>query len=134
MNSQPEIPEIALDENALYREEVISDRRAGAIRRMVPVKVDGSDDTSRPTLYEGQTSLMTPAGSLPISFELEADSLEEAIRQFPQAARSEVERTLNELKEMRRQAASSIVTPGSGGGGFGGPTGSGGPGGGLTLG
>lgn len=117
MNSRPEIPDISLDLDNLYREEVFSDRRAGAVRRLVPVKSDGSEDSSRPVIYEGQTSLMTAAGSLPISFELTADSLEDALRQFPQAARQEIEQTLEELQEMRRQAASSIVMPGSGGGG-----------------
>lgn len=131
MNSRPEIPEISLDVDNLYREELFSDRRAGAVRRLVPVKADGSDDPARETLYEGQTSLMTAAGTLPISFELPARSLDEAIRQFPQAAREEVERTLEELQEMRRQASSSIVTPGSAGGGFGG--GGGGAGGGFNL-
>lgn len=130
MDSRPEIPEISLDIDNLYREELFSDRRAGAVRRLVPVKADGSDDPARETLYEGQTSLMTAAGTLPISFELPAQSLDEALRQFPQAAREEIERTLEELQEMRRQASSSIVTPGSGGGGggFGGLGGSGGGG------
>lgn len=130
MNSRPEIPDISLDEKNLYREELFSDRRAGAVRRLVPVKSDGADDPTREVLYEGQTSLMTAAGSLPISFELKAKSLDEAIRQFPQAAREEVERTLEELQELRRQSSSSIVTPGSGGGGFGGAGGMGGSGGG----
>jgi len=120
MTSQSEIPDISLDEKNLYREELFSDRRAGAVRRLVPVKSDGADDPTREVLYEGQTSLMTAAGSLPISFELKAESLDEAIRQFPQAAREEVERTLEELQELRRQTSSSIVTPGSGGGGGGG--------------
>ena len=67
-----QLPEIKLDATQLYREEIFTDRKAGTLRRLVPVKSDGSDDASRPTLYSGQTQLLTPAGVLPLAFELEA--------------------------------------------------------------
>ena len=47
------LPEIKFDVAELYREEVFTDRRAGTLRRMVPVTVDGSHDESRPVLYAG---------------------------------------------------------------------------------
>ena len=53
---------------------------------------------------------------MPLSFELAAASLDEAVEQFPEAAQQALERTMEELQEMRRQAASSLVVPGSGGG------------------
>ena len=131
---EQELPEIKLDETALYREENYSDRRVGAIRKLVPVTADGSDDPSRPVVFEGQASLMTPAGALPLHFELEAASLDEALEQFPAAAQAALENTLEELEKMRRDQQSSILVPGAGGGqgggmgpGMGGP-GMGGPG------
>ena len=61
--------------DALYREDVFTDQRVGTVRRMTPVKSDGSDDPGRPVLYIGQATIMTPMGSLPLSFELPAKSL-----------------------------------------------------------
>ena len=126
---QDELPEIKLDADGLYREESFTDRRSGILRRLTPVKRDGSDDESRPVLYLGQTQLMTQMGALPVSFEMEAASLEEALEKFPEAAKVGIRETIEEIQEMRRDAASSIVVPEAGGGGFGGG-GMGGPGGG----
>ena len=53
------LPDIKLDTTALYREDVFTDRRAGTIRVMTPVTVDGAVDAARPVLYAGQTQLMT---------------------------------------------------------------------------
>lgn len=131
MNSQADLPDIELDADNLYREDVFSDRQAGAIRRLMPVKPDGSQDNSRETLYEGQTSLLTAAGTLPLNFEIEAASLKDALDKFPQAAKMAIERTLDELQELRRQTSSSILTSGSGD--YGGPGGGGVPGGGIKL-
>lgn len=128
-----ELPEITLDTDSLYREETYTDRQAGILRCMVPVKTDGSEDTSRPTLWLGQTQLMTQMGVLPVSFEIEAANLAEAIAKFPEAAKEGIRQTFDELQEMRREAASSIVLPGQGGGGLGGVSGGGMPGGGIRT-
>jgi hypothetical protein len=118
--------EIKVDPNALYLEEVFTDRRVGTIRRMTPVKKDGERDSARAVLYIGETQVLTPAGALPIGFEIGAGSLEEAAEKFGQLAREAIERTVKELQELRRQAASQIVVPqgpipplggGAGGGG-----------------
>ena len=79
MAQEQQLPEIKLDISQLYREEIFTDRKAGTLRRLVPVLADGNADSSRPVLYSGQTQLLTPAGVLPLAFELEAASLEEAI-------------------------------------------------------
>lgn len=135
MSAEQQLPDIELDRANLYREDTFSDRRAGIIRRLTPVTPDGEDDPERPVIYEGQTSLLTGAGTLPISFEMEVGSLGEALDKFSEAAKEEVERTLEELRELQRKSSSSILTPGSGqGGGFGGGQGGGGmPGGGFQL-
>lgn len=119
-----EIPHIALDNDSLYREETVSDGKSGSIRKMIPVTMTGEDDSKRTTRYEGFTTLMTPAGSLPIHFDLEADNLPAALAAFPAAAKAEIERTMNELREIQRQSASSLYVPGQGGDyGGGGPAG-----------
>jgi hypothetical protein len=112
MATKPEpTNEIRVDPNALYLEEVFTDRRVGTIRRMTPVKKDGERDQARAVLYIGETQVLTPAGALPIGFEIGAGSLEEAAEKFGELAREAIERTVKELQEMRRQAASQIVVP-----------------------
>jgi hypothetical protein len=125
MAQEQQLPEIKLDATQLYREEIFTDRKAGTLRRLVPVKSDGSDDASRPTLYSGQTQLLTPAGVLPLAFELEASSLEDACGKFPDAVKVAIEQAIDEAREMRREAASRIVVPDAGGG-MGGPPAGGG--------
>ena len=103
--------EIKVDPNALYLEEVFTDRRVGTIRRMTPVNKEGTRDQARAVLYIGETQVLTPAGALPIGFEIGAGSLEEAAEKFGQLAREAIERTVKELQDLRRQAASQIVVP-----------------------
>lgn len=112
MADEPQMPEIRLDSGRLYREETFTDRRMGTLRKLHPVHADGSEDPARPVAWEGATSLMTPAGSLPLNFEIEAETLSEALEKFPDAAREALERTMEELRELRREQASSIVVPG----------------------
>jgi hypothetical protein len=100
--------------DALYREDIFTDQRIGTVRRMMPVKSDGSDDPSRPVIFIGQATVMTPMGSLPLSFELPAKTLAEAVAQFGPAAQHAIEDAARELQELRRQAASSIVIPEAG--------------------
>ncbi len=106
--------EMAMSPNELYREEVITDRRVGTVRRLIPITADGAEDASRPVQYIGSAQVLTPGGALPLSFELQADSLEQAVEQFAGAAEQALQSTVEELKEMQRQAASSIVVPKSG--------------------
>jgi hypothetical protein len=112
MSQMDNSPEIAMDANALSREEVYTDSRVGTIRVMTPVTIDGEVDSNRTIQFVGSTQVMTPGGALPLSFEIETDSLEGAVAGFGDAAKLAVERTMEELKEMQRQQASSIVVPG----------------------
>lgn len=115
-----------MDAKALYREEIYTDRKMGTLRVMQPVTPEGAADSARPTLYLGEAQLMTNMGPLPISFDIEAASLAEAIANYGEAAKVGVEQALRELQEMRRQASSSLVIPPAGaasaltGGGLGG--------------
>jgi hypothetical protein len=124
MANEQQLPEIKLDATQLYREEIFTDRKAGTLRRLQPVLADGNTDSSRPVLYSGQTQLLTPAGVLPLAFELEAASLEDACNKFPEAVKIAIEQAIEEAREMRREQASRIVVPEAGG--MGGPPGGGG--------
>lgn len=106
-----ETQDMTMDVNALYREDTVTDRKIGVIRRMVPIKADGSDDPGRATLYVGQAEIMTNMGPVPINFELEAATLADAVAGFAAAAQVAVERTVQQIQEMRRQAASQLVVP-----------------------
>jgi hypothetical protein len=116
MAAQNDLPDIELDPNSLYREDVFTDRRAGSIRRLTPVTTDGSVDASRPVLFSGQTQLLTPAGVLPLGFEIDAKTLEEALGKFPEGVKAALEQAIDEARELRREAASRIVVPEVGGG------------------
>ncbi len=100
-----------MDADSLYLEEMFTDRRVGAIRRLSPVKSDGSPDSARPTLFVGQAEIMTNMGPVPINFEIEGKSLDEAVNGFSAAATAAIERTVQQIQEMRRQAASQLVVP-----------------------
>jgi hypothetical protein len=110
------IPDIQIDSAGLYREDIFTDRKAGTIRRLIPVTANGEADTARATLYSGQTQLLTPTGVLPLGFEIEAASLEDAISKFPAAVKEAVEQAIEEAREYRREASSRIVVPDVGGG------------------
>lgn len=117
------LPDISMDTNALYREEVYTDRRIGVLRVQHPVKADGSADTARATLFSGEAQLMTSIGALPINFDIPAATFAEAMAAYGATSKAALERTMQELQELRRQAASSLVIPPSGsslGGGMGG--------------
>lgn len=105
-----------MDAADLYLEEVFTDRRVGTIQRLTPVSSDGLPDGSRSVVYVGQAQIMTPAGALPLSFEIPADSLEQAVAEFGPAAEKAVSETMQRLQEMRREAAGSIIVPDSGAG------------------
>lgn len=106
------LSEIKVDSENLYREETITDLRVATLRRMVPIKVDGTDDDSRPVLFMGETQLMSAGGPLPISCPIEASTLEDAIAKFPESVNAAVERMVEQAREMQRQEASRIVVPG----------------------
>ena len=113
-----------MDAASLYREEIVTDRKVGTIRLMVPIRSDGSPDPARPTLYTGDAQIMTNMGALPVSFDIEATDLAEAVAKYGEAAKIGIERTMRELQELRRQQSSGLIVPPAGtasalaGGGF----------------
>ncbi|MFO8007282.1 MAG: hypothetical protein R6V05_06045 [Candidatus Brocadiia bacterium] len=71
----------------------------------------------------GAINMRTPAGvqQFPISFEIEAGSIEEAFEQYTAHAKPKVEevrqRLQQQLDRLREQQGNRIVTPGEGGAG-----------------
>ena len=116
MAQEPGMPDIQVDRNGLYREEVFTDRKAGTLRRLVPVTADGAPDAARAVLWSGQTQLLTPGGVLPLAFEIDANTLDEALTRFPAAVHAALEQAIEEAREYRRESASRIVVPEVGGG------------------
>lgn len=125
MADRPDPREPDMDATTLYREEIITDRRVGTIRMMTPICADGRVDDKRQMLFVGEAQMLTSVGPLPISFDIEAATLAEAVQKYGAAAKDGFERAVRELQDMRRQQASSIVVPppgavgafGAGGGG-----------------
>lgn len=122
MGTPQNTDDLAMQSSAMYREEVFTDRKVGVIRVLTPVSADGMMDATRRVIYTGEAQILTAAGVLPLAFEIDASSLAEAVANFGRCARDAVERAAEELQELRRQAASSlIVTDRLPGGGAGAP-------------
>jgi len=107
--------DVRMDAADLWREEVVTDRKVGTLRVMIPIRADGQPDPARQTAFLGEAQMMTNMGPLPISFEIQAKSLAEAVAGYGAAAAAAFEHTLGELQELRRQSASSLVLPGQAG-------------------
>lgn len=100
-----------MDLNDLWREEVVTDRKVGTIRVLTPITAAGMADAKRAVQYIGQAQIMTPAGPLPLSFEIPAKTLEDAVVNFTAAAQKGIEQAMEELRQYQREQASSIVIP-----------------------
>ncbi len=101
-----------VDKQNLYREEYFTDLKVASIRRLTPVKTDGSEDKGRKTLYVGQANLMSEAGPLPISTVIEANDLKQAIKKYPEAMQNAIRQLNDEIKRYHQEQQSQIVTPG----------------------
>ena len=121
-----------MDPASLYREELYLDRRVGSIRRLIPVTVEGAPDPARAEVFSGSITVMTPMGALPISFEIPAKTLAEAVAGFAAAAEKKIEETMDELRRLELEQSSLLAQsalagtdlrgggPGGGAGGLGG--------------
>ncbi len=104
-------PDMTMNADELFRDEMFTDAKVGSIRRLTPVTSAGEIDAGRDPMFMGSTQVMTPGGALPINFELKVKTLEEAIAGFGEAADKALEETMEEIREYQRQQASSIVVP-----------------------
>jgi hypothetical protein len=106
------VGEIAIDPKDLYREEIFTDLKVATIRRLTPIRPDGTEDASRAVIFVGSTTLLSQAGPVPVQCSIEASTLEEAMKKFPSAVNQAIERMIQEARELQRQEASRIVVPG----------------------
>ncbi len=112
MSEQPEkLSDIKMDAANFYREEAYTDLKTGGIRKLVPVKLDGSEDPSRDPIFTGNTQLMSPHGPLPLQGAIDAKTLEEAVLKFPEAMEEAMNRMIEEAQNYQREQANRIVTP-----------------------
>lgn len=120
MSDPGQIPQIdfTVDKNNLYREESFTDLKVASIRMLTPANPDGTDDKSRAPMFLGHTQLMSPEGPVPIQSKLEANTLEEALEEFPGAMQKEFVNVIARIREMQQQQAmkkkddSRIIVPG----------------------
>ena len=94
----------------LYREESFTDIKVAAIRRLVPVKPDGSDDESRTTMFMAQTQIMTPGGPFVLQAMLNAKTIEEAMDEFPAAMKVEMNKMIAAAEQQQEKQDSQIIT------------------------
>lgn len=107
------LEQMTVDTNNLYREEVFTDLKVASLRRLTPVRLDGSPDPSRKVLFLGQAHVMTRAGPVPVEFGIEAETLDEAAKKFPKAVQEGVNEMIDEARRVHREQASSLIIPGS---------------------
>ena len=109
----PENPleNIKIDAANLWKEDNFTDLKVGSIRKLTPVKTDGTEDESRKAVFSATTNIMTPRGALPISGEIEADTLAEAVEKFPEAINAAIKQLQEEMMRMQQEQASKIITP-----------------------
>ena len=104
--------DVKIDPNNLYKEESFTDLTYATIRRLTPVKIDGSIDESREAIFTGMTQLMSPNGPIPVQCIIEgAKTLSDAAAKLPDAIEKTVQAMIAEAKEMERQESSRIVVP-----------------------
>ena len=100
-----------IDRSNLYREESFTDLKVGSIRRLTPVKPDGSEDRTRKTIFVGQTNIVTPQGPLPIQGLIQAKQLQQAIKKFPDAMEAAMDRLIEEAKKYQEEKQTQIEKP-----------------------
>lgn len=109
----PRITNIKINPDKLYKEESYTDLTFATIRRLTPVKIDGSPDESREPLFTGMAQLMSPNGPIPVQCMIEgAKTLSDAAAKLPDAIEKAVRGMIAEAQEMERQEASKLIVPG----------------------
>ncbi len=111
MAEENTLENIKIDGANLWKEEHITDLKVGNIRKLTPIKADGTEDEARTATYSATTNIMTPNGALPISGEIEATNLAEAVEKFPDAINAAVKKLQDDMVRMQQEQANQIVTP-----------------------
>ena len=112
-DEQQDSLEFKIDRSNLYQEESFTDLKAGTVKRLTPVRPDGSPDKTRKTVFVGHASILTPNGPLPIQNVIAAKELQQAIKKFPEAMQAAMEQLVEEVKKYQEQEQSQIQKPDS---------------------
>jgi hypothetical protein len=109
--------DFTIDKTNLHREESITDLKVGAIRKLIPINPDGTEDKSRTAIFIGHTQLMSPEGPIPIQAALKVNNLEEAMDAFPDAMKQSLSEMIEKIQKMQQQKSkkkddSRIIIPG----------------------
>jgi hypothetical protein len=100
-----------VDRSNLYREESFTDLKVGSIKRLTPVRPDGSEDKTRKKIFVGQTNIMTPQGPLPIQGVIQSKELQQAIKKFPEAMEAAMDRLIEQAKQYQEKEKGRIEKP-----------------------
>jgi len=103
--------DLTVNEKNLYMEESFTDLDMMSIRRLTPVKPNGVKDKHRKPVFIGHLNLMTPKGPLPIQSRIEAASLKEAMKLYPQTMKTVLAKMQKEVEQVRQQQNSRIIVP-----------------------
>lgn len=106
--------EFTINRSNLYQEESFTDLKTGTVKRLTPVRADGTPDKTRKTVFVGHTSILTPNDPLPIQNVIAAKELQQAIKRFPEAMQAAMEQLMEEVKKYQEQEQSQIQKPESG--------------------
>jgi len=109
--SENTLENILLDGSNLWKEENFTDLKVGTIRKLTPIKTDGSEDDSRSATFSATTNIMTPNGALPVSGEIDATDLEGAVDKFSDAINAAIKKLQEDMIRMQQEQANKIVTP-----------------------
>ena len=74
-----------MDAANLYTEEIVTDRKMGTIHVLTPITPEGAKDPTRAPIFTGEVQIMTQMGPLPISFDIPAASVAEAVSKYGEA-------------------------------------------------
>ncbi len=115
--SAPSSIDFQVDQDNLFREETITDLKIATIRKMIPIKPDGSDDDDRDVVFIGAAQIGTPQGPVPIEAILEAANFKEAMTVFPFAMEEETKNVVAHFKRLnatqkKAKASSPPIVPG----------------------
>lgn len=111
MTDQQSLENMEFDGSNLWKEENFTDLKVGTIRKLTPIKLDGTEDESRKATFSATTNVMTPSGALPISGEIEAETLEDAVEKFGDAINAAIKKLQEDMIRYQQEQASKIVTP-----------------------
>ena len=87
----------------LYLMETFTDYKSATIQRLTPVKSDGSRDEERGLLFRGYLQVMSPKGPMPVSALLDAETLEEAVINYPEKMNTAFEDMVSVVQEKQKE-------------------------------